>query len=176
MATLTANGTQTVLVGANVLSAIGPDQSQNYGLINITLAQSPVTAFVTGYSFSNPAPYANEPGLFYILTTGLSAASVATPILISSSGGAYTSTAQLNLSVLVLEAALGPQTASLVLSLSTTALSSASGVNGGTVPITVDPTCVVALSTLSLTAVNLPLAGTTRSADQQRRGRLAGYF
>lgn len=159
MAAITFTATTAGSTILPLVSAFGPSVTGNYSTLALATTQSPVTAFITSFTFQNAIAYEPE-GVIWLLNTA--------PL----TGGAVrlTNTGfSLALSATVGEAALGVYTSTLTLTLCAQCLSGAgNGVN------TVVDTPSAAF-TFSLTAVNLPFNGYV-SRDRFRRLYALGYI
>jgi hypothetical protein len=139
------------------LSAFGPNASGIYDGLTIGFTTtSPVTTFITGYTFNNVTPYEPEGACWTLDATNLASL----PLKVTNTG--FT----LGLSAQVGETAVGNFAATLVITLSSTCL-----IEG--IPATVSNTTQTL--TFPITAVNLPYHGQP-SYDRFRRLWLGGYI
>lgn len=160
MAAITVQETHAASQISSLLSAFGPNVTGNYTTLNISTVQSPVTAFITAFTFNNVLPYEPEGFLFTLNTSPLTGF----PVRLTNTGFA------LSLSAQVGEAALGVFAGTLVLTLSAQCLSS-SGATNGTSTVVDTPSATL---TFQLTAVNLPF-NNQPSQDRFRRLHVLGY-
>ncbi len=158
MATINITESHTGSTISNLLSAFGPNVTSTYSTLKLQTTQSPVTAYVTSYSFFSPSE-SDDGKVFTLSPSGIGIV----PVKITTAG-----TAPIILTASVRESTKGPQTATLSLTLSAACLSGAAGTN----------TLVSNTSqsiTFTLTAVNLPF-GNQISKDFFRRQRLMGII
>jgi hypothetical protein len=163
MASFTLNFTQSVLLSSLTPSLTASNSSVNsFGTISVATNQSPVSAWITSYSFPTVNGYYSEPPIFYFLPVASLAAG--TPFLITNS-----STVIGSLCSNTGTGGLGTYIGTLTLGLSSSCLSGA----GNGVTTVVDLSSQTQSTTYSITAINTPFAGYLNQ-DTYRRNFLLG--